>query len=858
MEKANAADDSIHPNAVYDRDHSHILRSFHPCAHPSALPALSPRVLFSVIDIIVHQTQHVTHTRTRLTDRSLPSPSFPQRRQLEKDNREAILAEELRQMELRDAGISAGVENFTVLQEGFEGEEANLAFDNQRDISIDGFSVSVAGTTLLENTSLKVRHGDRYGLLGANGAGKSTLLLLIAKRKVRLPACIDLLMVEQECVADDTPAITAVLRMDEKRESLIAEEKELMAKLDRDDADGDGGDDEDGVDVDALLDRLNEVSDELSMHQGAEANARGILAGLGFTAKMQDQACKHFSGGWRMRISLAAALFVRPTLLLLDEPTNHLDLNAVIWLDEYLQSWPNTLLVVSHDQDFLANVCNSTIHLEQKKLHYYRGNFWAFKKMHLQKKRADTMEYDKQQKRLRALKAKGTSKKDAEQKVIAEWELKGKSSSSGGGTDDGASSNQTRTYSFSKLLNFLSPSLFLYRKCGFFLSSSLLSLFSSFLHFSPLFSFQSFLRFQTGALLPRPKDYAVKFTFPNVDALRPPIIEVADMGFQYGPQHPKLFQNVNLGVDMDLRVSIVGPNGVGKSTFINLLLGELEPTEGSVVKNGRLKVGKYNQHFVDILPMQETPVQFLRRNHDELSYQGARNLLGKVGLGGHAHDIKCKNLSGGQKARVVFAELELKRPHILFFDEPTNHLDIESVDALCDGINNFNGGVIIISHDARLITETNCRMWVVEKLGCTPHEGGYYEYRDHILEQIELEEKKVMALAAQRQAERRAAAAESRTGKAAAARRAKLGLAPAKEGSASNMTVSESMRYAASKKSGKKYKATAAAAEPAFVAAEVDVDDLFADMAVKKKKKKKKKKSEDDGDDVRLLFTCLC
>ena len=540
---------------------------------------------------------------------------------------------------------------------------------------------------------------------------------------------------------------------------------------------------------------MNAVSDELAMKQGAEASARGILAGLGFTAEMQDRPCKHFSGGWRMRISLAAALFVRPTLLLLDEPTNHLDLNAVIWLDEYLQSWPNTLLVVSHDQDFLSNVCNNTIHLENKKLNYYRGNFGAFKKMHMQKKKEDTKEYDRQQKRLRALKAKGLSKVDAIEKVIAEWAVKNKSGSSGGGVDDGASANETR------------------------------------------------------ALLPRPKDYAVKFTFPNVDALRPPIIEVADMGFQYTPELPKLFENVNLGVDMDLRVSIVGPNGVGKTTFINLLLGELEPTEGAVHRNGRLIVGKYNQHFVDILPMQKSPVEFLRQGHDEISYQQARNLLGKVGLGGHAHDIKCKNLSGGQKARVVFAELELKKPHILFFDEPTNNLDIESIDALCEGINNFNGGVIIVSHDARLITETDCRMWVVGDKTCTAHEGGYYEYRDHILDEIEAEEKKAMAILAAKQEMRRKEAAQSKTGKLAAARRAKLGLAPAAEGGAV-VSVSNQMRAAAAR-SGRKGRKAAVVEKVAFVAASVDADDLFADMVVKKeKKKKKKKKSEDsNGDD---------
>jgi ATP-binding cassette, subfamily F, member 1 len=207
---------------------------------------------------------------------------------------------------------------------------------------------------------------------------------------------------------------------------------------------------------------------------------------------------------------------------------------------------------------------------------------------------------------------------------------------------------------------------------------------------------------------------------------------------RYAPTAPVIFSDVDFGIDMDSRVCIVGPNGAGKTTLLKLLTGDLEPSEGEVRRNARLRAGVYNQHFVDRLPMDIDPVAYLRSKFPETTdYQSARNLLGKFGLEGHAHTIKMRDLSGGQKARVVFCDLQLLAPHILFLDEPTNNLDIESIDALCTAINEFDGGVVVVTHDARLIESTDCRLWIVDEGRVTPWQGEFSSYKEHLLQQLE-------------------------------------------------------------------------------------------------------------------------
>ncbi|XP_054877834.1 ATP-binding cassette sub-family F member 1 isoform X1 [Poeciliopsis prolifica] len=554
--------------------------------------------------------------------------------------------------------------DFSVSQAELSSRQAML--ENASDIKLEKFSISAHGKELFVNADLLIVAGRRYGLVGPNGKGKTTLLKHIANRALSIPPNIDVLLCEQEVIADDTPAVQAVLKADTRRLKLLEEEKMLQARLEKGE--------------DSVAQRLEKVYEELRVigAAAAEAKARRILAGLSFTPEMQNRATKRFSGGWRMRVSLARALFMEPTLLMLDEPTNHLDLNAVIWLNNYLQSWKKTLLIVSHDQSFLDDVCTDIIHLDNQKLYYYRGNYLTFKKMYVQKQKELQKQYDKQEKKLKELKAGGKSTKQAEKQTkeaLTRKQQKGK-------------------------------------KKGPQEEESL----------------------EAPELLKRPKEYTVKFTFPNPPPLSPPILGLHSVDFGYEGQKP-LFKNVDFGIDMDSRICIVGPNGVGKSTLLLLLTGKLNPIKGEMRKNHRLKVGFFNQQYADQLNMEETATEYLMRNFN-LPYQDSRKCLGRFGLESHAHTIQISKLSGGQKARVVFSELACRQPDVLILDEPTNNLDIESIDALSEAINEYKGAVIIVSHDARLITETQCQLWVVEDRTVNQIEGDFDDYKREVLEAL--------------------------------------------------------------------------------------------------------------------------
>jgi len=521
-------------------------------------------------------------------------------------------------------------------------------------IKLEDFSISAAGKALFVNASLSITFGRRYGLVGPNGHGKTTLLRHIAdKKSLGLPESLDILLCEQEVVADDTPAVHAVMKADKRVSELEAELKRLEAK-----------------DDDLAGDRINAINEELVQlgADQAEPKARRILAGLGFsTPEMQNRPVKNFSGGWRMRVSLARALFMEPNLLLLDEPTNHLDLNAVIWLDNYLCSWKKTLLIVSHDQSFLDNVCTDIIHLDQQKLFYYRGNYSQFKTMLEQKRREQVKDYEKQQKQLRNLKQSGKSGKQAEKKVKEE---------------------KTRRQGETQQVD----------------------------------------------LLQKPKDYIVKFKFRQPTDLQPPILGLYDVDFGYG-EGSLIFKKVNFGVDLDSRIAIVGPNGVGKSTFLKLLAGELEPRSGERRQNHRARIAKFDQHSGEHLTSEENPTQYLQRVFN-LDYQEARKYLGSFGLAGHAHTIPNCQLSGGQKSRVAMCELALHAPHVLILDEPTNNLDLESIDALADALSTFKGGVVVVTHDERLIRATECVLYVVENQTIEEIDGDFDDYRQEILDQL--------------------------------------------------------------------------------------------------------------------------
>lgn len=564
--------------------------------------------------------------------------------------------------------------------EGQEGSQFSLSqqqqsakgslLENATDIKIEKFSIAARGKDLFVNASLTIAQGRRYGLVGPNGMGKTTLLVHIARRQLAIPPNIDVLLCEQDIQVDETPAVEMVLKADKKRLELLAEEQHLIKAVE-------SSNDKESAEANK---RLKEVYAEMEAigADKAESRARRILSGLGFTTEMQARPCKNFSGGWRMRVSLARALFMEPTLLLLDEPTNHLDLNAVIWLDNYLQQWKKTLLVVSHDQHFLDNVCTDVIHLDQQKLQYYRGNYSSFKKMYKQKVREHEKAYEKQEKQIKALKASGKSGKQAEAQAKVTTNRKKEKNMSKREQEDAVA--------------------------------------------------------QQAELLQRMKEYKVKFTIKNPPPLNPPVLGLKDAKFGY-PNQPLLFKKVDFGLDMSSRVAIVGPNGVGKSSFLKMLTGKVDIMDGEVIRNPRLRIGFYNQHSADQLTLDETPVEYLQRNFN-MDYQDSRKLLGRFGLAGHAHTIRIKDLSGGQKSRVALADMASREPDMIILDEPTNNLDIESIDALADAINDFTGGVIIVSHDARLILETNCQLWIVEDQSIEEIEGDFEDYRKELLEAL--------------------------------------------------------------------------------------------------------------------------
>jgi len=555
-------------------------------------------------------------------------------------------------------------DNFTVAQ-ALKTGGALTQLETAVDIKIDKFSIAAKGKDLFRDASLLIAAGRRYGLVGPNGHGKTTLLRHIGTKSLQIPPNIDVLYCEQEVVATDDSALETVLMADVKRTELLKECKDLEKSQEK------------GKDV---TERLNEVYEELRAigADQAEPKARRLLAGLGFSKEMQQRPTNKFSGGWRMRVSLARALYIEPTLLMLDEPTNHLDLNAVIWLDNYLQNWKKTLLVVSHDQSFLDNVCTDMIHLDACKLWYYKGNYSMFKRMQEQKLRERIKDFEKQEKRLKEAKAHGKSKAKAEKgakEALTRKQMKGKSALQKKDDESGPTE-----------------------------------------------------------LLERPKEYNVKFRFPETSQLQPPILGLYNVSFNYPDQAP-LFKNVDFGIDMDSRIAIVGPNGVGKSTFLKLMLGDLEPTKGEARKNARLKIGRFDQHSGEHLTAEESPTEYLQRLFN-LPVEKARKALGSFGLQSHAHTIKMKDLSGGQKSRVALAEVTLSGPDVVVFDEPTNNLDIESIDALAEAIGEYDGGVIIISHDERLIRDTECQLWVIEEQGIEEIDGDFDSYRREILDAL--------------------------------------------------------------------------------------------------------------------------
>jgi ATP-binding cassette subfamily F protein 3 len=527
-------------------------------------------------------------------------------------------------------------------------------------ITITDLSARIAGRLLLDHASVSLPTGTKAGLVGRNGAGKSTLFRIITgdysseTGSVSLPKAARIGQVAQEAPATEESLIDIVLAADKERTALMAESEtatdahriaEIQMRL---------------VDIDA---------------HSAEARAASILAGLGFDAEAQLRPASSFSGGWRMRVALAAVLFSEPDLLLLDEPTNYLDLEGTLWLEDYVRRYPHTVLIISHDRDLLNNAVNAIVHLDQKKLTFYRGGYDQF-----ERQKAENDE----------LQMKSKAKSDAARKHLQAFidRFKAKASK--------AKQAQSRVKALERM----------------------------------------------GTVASVIEDHVQPITFPEPDKQpSSPIVAIDGGAVGYTPGQP-ILKNINLRIDNDDRIALLGSNGNGKSTFAKFISGRLSAESGSVKTAPNLKIGFFAQHQLDDLIPDQSPVEHVRRLMPEAPEAKVRARVAQMGLATEKMATAAKDLSGGEKARLLMGLAAFHAPNLLILDEPTNHLDIDSRRALIEALNDYNGAVILISHDRHLIEATVDRLWLVNNGTVTSFEGDMEEYRSLIVSSGKKKEEK--------------------------------------------------------------------------------------------------------------------
>ncbi|TVU04475.1 hypothetical protein EJB05_47586 [Eragrostis curvula] len=521
-----------------------------------------------------------------------------------------------------------------------------------RDIHIESLSLTFHGHDLIVDSELELNYGRRYGLLGLNGCGKSTLLKAIGCRELPIPEHMDIYHLTHEIEASDMSALQAVVSCDEERVKL-EKEAEILAAQD------DGG----GDALDRVYERLEAIDAST-----AEKRAAEILFGLGFNKQMQAKKTRDFSGGWRMRIALARALFMNPTILLLDEPTNHLDLEACVWLEETLKKFDRILVVISHSQDFLNGVCTNIIHMQNKKLKFYTGNYDQYVQTRSELEENQMKQYRWEQEQIASMK-----------EYIARF---------GHGSAKLARQAQSKEKTLAKM--------------------------------------------ERGGLTEKVvRDKILVFRFTNVGKLPPPVLQFVEVTFGYTPDNI-LYKKLDFGVDLDSRIALVGPNGAGKSTLLKLMTGDLVPLDGMVRRHNHLRIAQFHQHLAEKLDLDMSALEYMMKEYPGNEEERMRAAVGKFGLSGKAQVMPMRNLSDGQRSRVIFAWLAYRQPQLLLLDEPTNHLDIETIDSLAEALNEWDGGLVLVSHDFRLINQVAQEIWVCENQAVTRWEGDIMDFKEHL------------------------------------------------------------------------------------------------------------------------------